>query len=189
MTCVCLFLFVFLYAPLLTFLFGLGHLWIGFLSYLVLSSGAILWLFRRSWRELYPGDSEGYVQHMFTIALSPFAAIRANDVIIRDILSDFHPLAVARRILSENEWLQFANTELRKIKFLYDDGVLLKCLMEFLIQQEVDVNALLCDPVPASPITRTFRPVCLTQYVIEVGVCRDCDDIQLHSFPQHSLNQ
>ena len=182
--CFSLFLFLFFLGPLLIYFLGLRHLWLGLFLYLVLSSCLILWLFRRSYRELYPVASGGYWQQMFTIALSPFAAIRANDALLTNLLSRFHPLAVTRRILPETEFLKFAGAELRKAKFLSADANLLQFLTEFLARQKVDIKSLLDPPHPENPRSLSFCPVCLTQYVIDAGVCQDCDNVALCAFAE-----
>jgi hypothetical protein len=180
--CFSLFLFLFYLAPLLIYFLGLRHLWIGLLLYLMFSSCLILWLFRRSYRELYPAASGGHWQQMLTVALSPFAAIRANDALLTNLLSGFHPLAVASFILPETEFLEFAGVELRKAKFLSGDATLLQVLTEFLARQKVDVESLLGPPHPENLHSLSFCPVCLTQYVIDAGVCKDCDNVPLHAF-------
>jgi hypothetical protein len=180
--CLSLFLFFFLIAPMLSWLLGLGNLWVAFLFYLVFSSVSILALFRRSWRALYAEESDGYLQHMITIALSPFAAIRANDALLTALLSDFHPLAVAQRILPEKELLEFAGYELRKAKFLSGDTVLLKFFGSFFSQKGIDLKSLIGAPLQENSAVQSFCPVCLMQYVVATGVCQDCDSIQLCSF-------
>jgi len=186
--CISLFIFLFLIAPLLTFFFGLSRLWLPFLIYLVFLACSILWLFHRSYRNLYPGKSTGHSQRLFTIALSPFAAIRANDFLLTDLLSGFHPMAVARRLLQEDEFLEFAGAEFRKAKFLLADAVLLQFLTEFLVGQTVEVESLLRPPKRDNSRSRSYCPVCLTQYVIESGVCRDCYAVSLHPFATDSDN-
>jgi len=184
--CFYLFLFVFLLAPALVFFRGLHLLWPILLAYLVVSSWLILWLYRRSYRRLYPLKREGNVPHMIGIALSPFAAIRANDSLAANLLTGFHPVAVARRTLSEKEFLEFAGLELRKMKYLSSDEALLQFLVEFLTLEQVDLGALLAPPVLESRLSQSFCPVCQTQYVIDTGVCQDCGKIALKPFSENN---
>jgi len=184
--CISLFVFLFFIAPLLTFFLGLHRLWLPFLLYLIFLGCSILWLFHRSYRSLYPGKSTGHSQQLFMIALSPFAAIRANDLLLADLVSGFHPIAVARRLLEEEEFLEFAGAELRRAKFLLADTVLLQFLTEFLVGQQVEVRSLLRPPEPDNSRSRSYCPVCLTQYVIDSGVCQDCTAVPLHSFATDS---
>jgi hypothetical protein len=181
-----LFLFIFLLAPPLIFFRGLHRLWPSLLLYLVLSSAVVLWLFRRSRRELYPLKRGGNLPHMIGVALSPFAAIRANDTLLADLVAEFHPVVVAHRILPKKEFLEFAGSELRKTKYISSDSTLLQFLTEFLRQQQIDLLSLLAPPTPESKHCRSFCPVCLTQYVIDRGVCQDCGQIALEAFSKNS---
>ncbi|GAC1664723.1 MAG: hypothetical protein NVS9B4_20280 [Candidatus Acidiferrum sp.] len=180
--CFSLLLFLFAWSPLLIYFAGLHHVWIVLLLYLVCSSCLILWLFLQSYARLFPGTSEGRLQHTLTVALSPFAAIRANDALLTNLLSGFHPLAVARLILPESEFLEFAGAELRKANFDSRDVVFFQFLAEFLVGQNVDVKLLLGPPLPESFRSLSYCPLCLTQYVIDTGVCRDCGNAPLQAF-------
>jgi hypothetical protein len=102
--------------------------------------------------------------------------------LLTDLLYAFHPVAVAQRILPEREFLGFAGTELRKIKYLYGDTLLEKVLVGFLAEQKVDVKSLVWRPEPDNLRSRSYCPVCLTQYVIDAGLCNDCDNVSLHPF-------
>jgi hypothetical protein len=184
--CFYLLLFMFFLAPSLVFFRGLHRLWPILLAYLVVSCWLILWLYRRSHRYLYPLKHGGTLPHMIGIALSPFAAIRANDSLLADLLAGFHPVAVAHRTLPKKEFLEFAGLELRKMKYISSDESLLQFLTEFLALEQVDLGALLAPPVLESKLSRSFCPVCLTQYVIDTGVCEDCGNIALEPFSENN---
>ncbi len=125
--------------------------------------------------------------HMIGIALSPFAAIRANDPLAANLLTGFHPVAAARSILPEEKFLEFAGLELRKMNYLSPDEAVLQFLTEFLAREKVDIGVLLAPPVMESERSRSFCPVCLTQYVIDTGVCQDCGKIALKPFSESDL--
>ena len=182
--CFYLFFFLFLITPALVFIRGLYRLWPMLLAYLVISALLILWLYRRAHRRLYPLDRSETLPHMIGIALSPFAAIRANDPLAANLLIGFHPVAVARSIVPEKEFLAFAGLELRKMKYLSPDDAVLRSLTEFLARQKVDIGILLAPPVLESKRSRSFCPVCLAQYVIDTGVCQDCGNISLKPFSE-----
>lgn len=181
--CFSLFLFLFLLAPATIYMFGLRRLWPGLLLALVLFSLLILWTFRRARRRLYPQGKNDDLQHLLTIALSPFAAIRALDPLAADLLEDFHPVAVACALLPEKHFLQFAEKELRRIKFITHDAILERAITAFLSGQKFDPQSLLQPPAPADGRSRTYCPACLTQYVIEEGVCDDCGGAALLPLP------
>jgi hypothetical protein len=177
------FLLLFLLAPIAIFTIGLGRLWLSLLLVLVLYLLLILWTFTRARRRLYPHGRNDDLQHLLTIMLSPFAAIRAIDPLLDDLLEGFHPVAVAWALLPQNRFLQFAEKELRRVKFITHDTILEKSITAFLSRQKLDPQSLLQHPVPADGRSRTYCPACLTQYVIEEGTCEDCGGISLQSLP------
>ena len=177
--CLCLFLFLFLLAPAAIYKFGLRFLWPELLVILIVFCSLTLWAFRRARRRLYPKEKGGDFQHLFTIALSPFAAIRAIDHLAGDLLEDFHPVAVAFALLAEKDYLKFAERELRRTKFIARDLILEKSISGFLSAQKFDPHVLLKPPMAEDGRSRTYCPACLTQYVLEEGTCLDCGEVPL----------
>ena len=180
--CSYLFFFLFFLAPTVVFFRGLQRVWPILLVYLVLSSWLILWLYRRSLRMLYPSRKWQNLPQLIGFALWAFAAIRANDSLLADLLIGFHPIAVAYRLLAKQEFLEFAGSEVRKTKYLFPDSELLQSLSEFLRKVEIDVASFLAPPIPETSHSRSFCPICLTQYVIDAGFCMDCGQIALRPF-------
>ena len=180
--CFSLLFFVMLLAPAALFFQGLYRTWFALLLYLVLSCGTIVWLFVAAYRRTYPQKKRWPLQQMTTIAFSPFAAIRANDLLVADLGAEFHPVAVGRRVLPEEEFRSFASEELRKARFLYHDEFLLRFLNEFLARNGVDPESLLVPPGREDHASQSYCPVCLTQYVVADGTCKDCNDTPLIRF-------
>lgn len=177
--CLSLLLFVFLLAPAAIYRFGLSRIWPTLLVTLLLFCSMTLVAFHRARRRLYPKSQNADLQSLFTIGLSPFAAIRAIDHLVGDVLEDFHPVAVAFVLLPEKEFLKFAEKELRRAKFIAHDPVSEKSIACFLSAQKFDPQLLLQPPTPEDDRSRTYCPACLTQYVIEEGTCRDCGGVPL----------
>jgi hypothetical protein len=177
--CFALFFFVFLLGPAALFFLGLHRTWFALLLYLSLSCASITWFFAAAYRRIYPQKRGWPLQYMTTIALSPFAAIRANDLLVAELLAEFHPVAVGRLLLEEKEFRRFAGSELRKARFLYRDDFMAGVLEEFLKQNGVDLDSLLGAPRREDGASRTYCPACLTQYVVESGNCKDCDETEL----------
>jgi hypothetical protein len=180
--CFSLFFFVLLLAPVAVFFLGLPRTWFALLLYLVLSGSAIVWLFVSAYRRTYPQKKRWPFQFVTTIAFSPFSAIRANDLLVADLAEGFHPVAVARRLLPEEEFRSFGCEELRKAKFLHNDEFLLRFLNEFLAQNGVDRESLTAPPGKEGNASKSYCPVCLTQYVVAGGTCKDCNDTPLVHF-------
>lgn len=178
--CVSMFVFLFFVAPALTYLLGFRRLWLPFLIYTVFLSFSIVSLFNRSHKRIYGTGPSARVQQLLTIALSPFAAIRANDALTVELFADFHPLTVARRLLSSDEFLKFASSELRRAAFSpSQDALLVESMTSFLRTENVDPAGLLRPPIPDGPKSRSYCPVCLAQYVAAAGECLDCPSVML----------
>ena len=180
--CFALFFFMFLLGPVAIFFLGLHRVWLALLLYILFVVASILWLFLRAYRNLHPQSSEWPLQHMVTIALSPFAAIRANDLLATDLLSEFHPLAVAQCVLPKPDFVLFASIMLRKAEFLDRDVLMVNIIRSFLEANHVPPESLLQPPPREDAHSRSYCPVCLTQYVITTGTCQDCDNTPLTSF-------
>lgn len=186
--CFFLFLFIFLVAPAAIYSLRLLRVWPELLAALALSAFAILWTYRRANRALYPQDLQSDVQHLVAIALSPLAAVRAADSLAPRLLEDFHPIPAAYSVLDKTEFIKFAEKGLRKIKFIRHDFVLEKHVSTFLAKHGFDSESLLKPPVPDSLKSRAFCPACLTQFVIDEGVCLECGDVPLHPLPKTDSN-
>ena len=180
--CFFLLVFLFLLAPGMIYMLGLSRLWPSFLITLALFSLLILWAYRRARRLLFPQRKDD-LSHLLAIGLSPFAAIRAIDSLAAGLLEDFHPVAVARVLLSERSFLQFAERELRKTKFITHDVIMEQSVVAFLLAQKFDPDSLFQPPMPEDARSRTYCPACLTQYVIEQGACNDCGGVPLQPIP------
>jgi hypothetical protein len=187
--CVLLFVFLFLIAPVLIWLRGLERIWPVLLAYLVWSLAWIGWSFLRAHRALYPEQKEGRWQQVMVLALSPFSAIRANDVLLRDLFCAFHPVAVGCVLLSKEESRVQAERNLRHALFRTDedaissDAAMRRALESFLIKSEMPPEELLSPPQRESENCLTYCPLCLAQFVLAEGECPDCGDVPLKEFP------
>jgi hypothetical protein len=186
---VLLFVFLFLLAPVLIRLRGLERIWPILLAYLIWSLAWIGWSFLRAHRALYPEQKEGRWQQVIVLALSPFSAIRANDVLLRDLFCAFHPLAVGCVLLSRGDFRIQAERNLRQSLFRTDgdanfsDAPMRRALESFLMKIGMPPEELLIAPLRESENCQTYCPLCLAQFVIAEGECPDCGDIQLKKFP------
>jgi hypothetical protein len=187
-TCVLLFVFLFVMAPLLIRLRGLERIWPVLLAYLIWSLAWVGWSFLRAHRALYPEQKEGRWQQMMVLALSPFSATRANDVLLRDLFCAFHPLAVASVLLSKEDARAQAERNLRQSLFRTDgdasssDAAMRRALESFLAKTGIPREELLRPPRRESQNCQTYCPLCLAQFVLAEGECPDCGDVQLKQF-------
>jgi|SRR5882724_193967 len=190
--CALLFVFLFLIVPVLVRLRGLDHVWPVVLTYLIWSLAFIGWSFLRAHRALYPEQKEGRWQQLLVLALSPYSAIRANDVLLRDLFSAFHPLSVAWLFLSKPESRVQAERSLRQSLYGADkdvtssDPAMRRALESFLAKTGTPREDLLRPPHRKSENCRTYCPLCLAQFVLVEGECPDCEEVQLKVFPPES---
>ena len=187
-TCVLLFAFLFLMAPVLIRLRGLERIWPVLLAYLIWSLAWVGWSFLRAHRTLYPEQKEGRWQQAMVLVLSPFSAIRANDVLLRDLFCAFHPVAVASVLLSKEDARAQAERNLRQSLFRTDgdaassDAAMRRALESFLAKNGMPREELLRPPRRESQNCQTYCPLCLAQFVLAEGECPDCGDVQLKEF-------
>jgi hypothetical protein len=187
--CVLLFVYLFLLAPVLIRLRGLERIWPILLAYLIWSLAWIGWSFLRAHRALYPEQKEGRWQQVMVLALSPFSAIRANDVLLRDLCCAFHPVAVGCVLLSKEESRILAERNLRQSTFpmpgdaTSSDAAMRRVLQSFLLRNGMPPEDLLRPPHRESENCLTYCPLCLAQFVLPVGDCPDCGDVHLKKFP------
>jgi hypothetical protein len=191
-TCVLLFVFLFLIAPVLIRLRGLERIWPVLLAYLIWSLAWIGWSFLKAHQALYPEQKEGRWQQVMVLALSPFSAIRANDVLLRDLFCAFHPVAVGCALLSKEESRVLAERSLRQAMFRMDgdptssDPAVRRALEAFLAKNGMLLEQLLRPPQRESENCLTYCPLCLAQFVLAEGECPDCGDVPLKEFPPGS---
>jgi hypothetical protein len=189
---VLLFVFLFLISPGLARLRGLERIWPFLLAYLIWSLAWIGWSFLRAHRALYPELKEGRWQQVMVLALSPFSAIRANDVLLRDLFCDFHPLAVGHVLLSKAEFRVQAERVLRQSLFRTDgeatssEAAMRRVLQAFLMKTGMPPEELLSPPKRESENCQTYCPLCLAQFLLPEGECPDCGDVHLKKFSSAS---
>jgi len=180
------FVSVFGITPLEIRIFGLGRVWPFLAAYLVLTLACTSWGFLRAQKAIYPGQTEGRWQHALTLALSPLSAMRANDILLRDLFCSFHPLAVARMIMTHREFQVEAERELRHLTYSgrsTSSGEELQLAIEaFLRDSGLKPNELLKPPPRESANSYAYCPLCLSQFVIDQGECPDCPGVRLEKY-------
>jgi hypothetical protein len=112
-----LFALLFVVAPLVVWCFGL----LPALVFLVVALVALLVgtgrSFLRAHRTLYPAAGDERFRLGILLALAPFSAVRAPDVLARAALERFHPLVGAFALLPRPEALALARRVWRDLKF------------------------------------------------------------------------
>jgi len=201
-SCTALFAYLFLFLPLIIDAVGLARVWLVLAGVLVVMVALIGWDFRRAHRQLHPDDGDARWTALMTILLSPVAAIRAKDVVFRDLFTSFHPLAVARVLCLPEEFRRIAARTLREITFPIpataagEDEDSFQCeswfrerqsaaIRRFLNDAELRPEELLAPPAPSGPQSVSYCPRCCQQYAVSPGACTDCGGIPLEPLPKN----
>lgn len=169
--------------------------WINLLFVTLLMIGGSVFTFRKAYRKLYPEEREGLFSETLTIALSPFAAMRARDALTRNLLESFDPLAVTVSLLAKADFDVFAGKTYRQIVFPLPDSpdvsepiaqeardlreMRNRCRLAFLKKQVGDLARFVAPPVADSTQSRSYCPRCHAQFRLESGNCSDCRGIAL----------
>lgn len=196
--CSVLFVYLFVLVPVPVTLRGLLSTWPWLLGLLVAQMGMIAWLFRRAHRALFPEEKEARWTATMTILLSPPVAIRANDILLRDLGSLFHPLAVARILCNEKYFGEMASRALRELHFPLPSAVtpgtpahdaedwnraaLLRSVERCVAASGTPPAELLGPPARESALCLSYCPRCWNQYRFADGVCPDCGGIDVQRF-------
>jgi hypothetical protein len=200
-SCNYLFFLLFLVAPLAVIGTGLERALPRLLVLLVLLVAIIAWNFRRLHRRFYPQDSEARWTALMTIILFPPAAIRAGDVLFRDLFAASHPLAVCRALCTNDAFRNFAARTLREAMFpmpaasLAEDPERTACeqwfrekltaaIRGFITEAGLAPGDLLAPPAKQSLQCVSYCPRCCQQFTVQAGSCADCGGLALVPLPE-----
>jgi len=173
------FVFLFLLVPLAFDRFGTRVLWQVVLLLIGISVAIVLEFWTLD-KKMFPHAhrKDERFKSAVTIVLSPVAAIRACDILTRDLLAGYHPVAAAGALLAGEEYQRFAAERLRLCRF--DDYLskqyqaMLQEQMERAIRQQgIDLEELMRPPEIQIGCV-VYCPRCLAQYTKERADCSDC---------------
>lgn len=178
---------------------GLDRAWPSVLASLFTNSLIIAYLFVDAHQCLFPGKIQNRWTMAATILLSPPFAIRANDLILRDVFYPFHPVCVARALCSHEDFLETASRAIREARFplrrepetvghtssitmTYWEQRVRDALDSFISGCGITRERLLTPPPPNSGRSNSYCPRCLAQYALSLGECSDCPGVNLLEF-------
>lgn len=182
---------VFVATPALAYAFGLVRVWLPLLVVLVVLQVVVTWSFVRAHRTLFPDERRARRGEAFLLACSPPSAMRAVDALSRDLLCEFHPLAVAAVLLPRAEFETVLETALRDalhplpaVREAQDPAVraaadswrerLLRALEGFARAQGLATTPWREPPPRLDPDCRAYCPRCTRQFTVPGGVCERC---------------
>ncbi|MFO1513559.1 MAG: hypothetical protein U1F83_11685 [Verrucomicrobiota bacterium] len=191
--------YIFAVAPALIWHFGFLLCWLWLLLGLLTLTFTTATLFARAHRALYPEAHDERFTHTLTIALAPTSAMRAHDALSRPLLETFHPLAVAKVSLKDEDFRRFARGLLLDLRQpalplcpnempeaqsteRFFRRTLLTVTEEFLTRGGVTPGELGHSPVPGDESSRAYCPRCEAQFTSVEGRCADCGGLPLVAF-------
>lgn len=132
-------------------------------------------------------------RHVATMAASPLGALRARDVVARDALALFHPLAAARTLLDAPRFEELARKALAEARFPVpaaapragEEGwraLLGEEIERFLRHEGLDPQALLAPPPREGPESLAYCERCRSQYTLREGTCHACGGRALRAY-------
>lgn len=172
-----LFLHLFAICPLLVWRYGIAAAILPIVIGLYLQTTIIALEFRRAHKKIYPEDGEQIFKPCFTTFLAAPSAIRAQDILARPLLEEFHPIAlepelktwVARDLMHPR--LPLASPQARETEEWFR-AELLKLVGEVKDQAQS----------PSEPENTAYCPRCLQQYTEQAVACADCGGRALVGF-------
>ena len=185
-----LFLFLFVLTPLLGSLAGLMTLIVPVAIVMVALAVEIAILFRRAHKKLYPAESSERLESLVKMILCPPVAIRAADIITKNLLAEFSPIVLAEVLTGSGE-PQFVRSVVLDLKHplkheLSDKsavGTITWAASEQLRACELYLKPEeLLAPNQREKNSVSYCPRCLCQFVVAAEECPDCPGVQLVGF-------
>lgn len=177
--------------PLLIHFLGLPQVGWWLLGVIYLFSVCLAFLVHRTHRRLYPADADDRFVRVFTTGLAPLSAVRCPDLVARESLQGFHPLAVARELCPEEGFQTLAARAYRDAHFpLFptepsSEAAIVEALAwsrrewqveltKFLNSSGIKPAALLLPPEASDSGHRRYCPRCLQQFNESGLACVEC---------------
>lgn len=195
--CNLLFVYTFIFCPLISWQYGFHNYWTVLVIPLLLLNLIIAIIYYIAIKKIYIKGVSGLFQKLLTIVFYPPAAIRAEKTLSNEIFFFYHPLAVAKVICNKENFLGFAKKTILNLKFptpterkLSNEAEeidqwfrikLLDCIKNNK-QIDLDINKLTAPPRPEHHKCNAYCPRCLSQYLVKKGECENCGGLELEPF-------
>ena len=177
-----LFMFLFVFTPVLGFFFGLIKLIVPVAIVMVFLAVEIAVLFRRAHRQLYPAESSERLESMVKMVLCPPVAIRAADVLTKNSLAEFSPIVLAEVLAGDNE-RQFVRSVILDLKYPLKHELSDASAVET-ITWAANERLRVCERYVLAPIqpeenSMSYCPRCECQFVAAADECPDCPGVRV----------
>lgn len=187
-----LFLFLFVFTPALGAIYGLMSLIVPVAVVMFALAIEIAILFHRAHKKLYPAESSERLESLVKMILCPPVAIRAADILTKNLLADFSPIVLAGVLPGSGEQ-QFVRSVVLDLKHplsheLADASAvetitwtaneqLNVCLEQVKFKPE-ELRA----PTQREEHSISYCPRCQCQFVVAAVECPDCPGVKLVAF-------
>jgi hypothetical protein len=192
--------FLFVGAPLLVSFFGLEQMIIAVAGAMVLFAVWIAIMFFRAHRRFYPAESLDRFENLLKMLLCPPVSLRAADVLTKNLLASFSPVAVVSVLEGPGE-KQFVRAFVLDLQYPLKHEItdakavetiewmnaqqLRSCLS---LIERVDRFAGVLGPTECEGDSVSYCPRCSVQFVVAEGECPDCPGVELAAFSDHEFN-
>jgi hypothetical protein len=180
-----LFLFLFVLTPVLGSFFGLMKLVVPVAIVMVALAVEIAILFRSAHRKLYPAESSERLESLVKMILCPPVAIRAADILSRNLLAEFSPIVLAEVLTGSGE-RRFVRSVILDLKHPLQHELSDACAVKT-IEWAANEQVQLCERQALAPTQRdensiSYCPRCECQFVVPVVECPDCPGVRVSGF-------
>ena len=186
-----LFLFLFVATPALMSGYGLMPLIIPVAVVMVILAVLTGIMFYRAHKRLYPSEGSERFEHLVKMILCPPVAIRAADVLTRNLLADYSPVVLASVLAgtSEQQFVRAFVLDLQHpLKHEVTD-VTAEQTMRWAVNEQLNIclerflqPGDLLAPSDREKDSISYCPRCRCQYVVSETDCPDCPGVELVSF-------
>jgi hypothetical protein len=168
---------------------------------LLLQSVLISIKFWRLHAHFFPAERATRIRTLLAMLPFPPASIRAYDAANRDLLANFHPLLIARRFLTHEQFLNFAGRFYRDLAFPISASGLtteareaeswfchehVAALDRFFNSLGILEDTLLTPAVPSASGVIAYCPRCLEHFTVVDQTCPDCGAFELRAFSRNA---
>ncbi|HET6980313.1 MAG TPA: hypothetical protein VFI24_28520 [Pyrinomonadaceae bacterium] len=187
-----LFLVLFVLTPVLGVIVGLMTLIVPVAIVMVGLAIEIAILFRRAHRQLYPHESSERLESLVKMILCPPVALRAADVITKNLLAEFSPIVLAQ-VLTGSDEKEFVRSVVLDLKHPLKHELSDKHAVETVTwsaneQLNVCLKHLelkseeLSAPAQREENSLSYCPRCYCQFLVAAEECPDCPGVKLMEF-------
>lgn len=187
-----LFLFLFVFTPSLGAIYGLMSLIVPVAVVMFALAIEIAILFHRVHKKLYPAESSERLESLVKMILCPPVAIRAADILTKNLLADFSPIVLARVLPGSGEQ-QFVRSVVLDLKHPLSHELSDASAVETITWTANEQLNICLEQVKLKPEelrapnqreehSISYCPRCQCQFVVAAVECPDCPGVKLVAF-------